>query len=122
MCNARLYRFWGDLTEALQSGKPQNEVKRSGKPLFDELYSDQARLEQFMLAMQGTSLGNFQALAEKFDFSGYSTVCDAGEPPANCARFSPIAIRIFGARALTFRPSRRSPRGPSQPRVWPTEW
>jgi hypothetical protein len=26
MCNARLYRFWGDLTEALRTGQPQNEV------------------------------------------------------------------------------------------------
>ena len=31
MCNARLYRFWGDLTEALQTGKPQNEIKHSGQ-------------------------------------------------------------------------------------------
>ena len=73
MCNARLYRFWGDLTEALQTGRPQNEIKHTGKPMFDELYSDPARLEQFMHAMQGISLGNFHALAEKFDFSPYNT-------------------------------------------------
>jgi hypothetical protein len=78
MCNARLYRFWGDLTEALQTGKPQNEIKHTGKPMFDELYNDPARLEQFMDAMQGISLGNFHALAEKFDFSRYKTVCDVG--------------------------------------------
>ena len=78
MSNARLYRFWGDLTEALRSGKPQNEIKHTGKPMFDELYSDPARLEQFMAAMQGVSLGNFHALAEKFDFSKYETVCDIG--------------------------------------------
>jgi hypothetical protein len=36
MCNARLYRFWADLTEALQIGKPQNEIKHTGKPVFDE--------------------------------------------------------------------------------------
>ena len=78
MANARLYRFWGDLTEALQTGKPQNEIKHTGKPMFDELYSDPARLEQFMNAMQGISLGNFHALAEKFDFSKYKTVCDVG--------------------------------------------
>ncbi|HWI08544.1 MAG TPA: methyltransferase [Solirubrobacteraceae bacterium] len=78
MCNARLYRFWGDLTEALQTGRPQNEIKHTGKPMFDELYSDPARLEQFMHAMQGISLGNFHALAEKFDFSPYNTVCDVG--------------------------------------------
>ena len=78
MSNARLYRFWGDLTKALQTGEPQNEVKHTGKPMFDELYSDPARLEQFMHAMQGISAGNFHALAEKFDFSRYETVCDVG--------------------------------------------
>jgi SAM-dependent methyltransferase len=78
MCNARLYRFWGDLTEALQTGEPQNEIKHTGRPMFEELYSDPARLEQFMAAMQGISLGNFHALAETFDFSKYETVCDVG--------------------------------------------
>ncbi|HWX96548.1 MAG TPA: methyltransferase [Solirubrobacteraceae bacterium] len=78
MSNARLYRFWGDLTEALQTGKPQNEIKHTGKPMFDELYSDPDRLEQFMNAMSGISLGPFNALAEKFDFSAYETLCDVG--------------------------------------------
>ena len=53
MANARLYPFWGDLTEALQTGRPQNEIKHTGKPMFEELYSDPARLEQFMHAMSG---------------------------------------------------------------------
>jgi predicted O-methyltransferase YrrM len=78
MLNARLFGFWNDLTEALQTGKPQNELKRTGQPMFDELYRDPARLEQFMRAMQGLSVGNFEALAEKFDFSKYQTVCDVG--------------------------------------------
>src|ERR671924_1142815 len=65
MCNARLYRFWGDLTEALRTGKPQNEIKHTGKPMFEGLYSDPARLEQFMRAMQGISTGNFHAFAAK---------------------------------------------------------
>jgi predicted O-methyltransferase YrrM len=78
MANARLYPFWGDLTEALRTGKPQNEIKHTGKPMFEELYSDEARLEQFMNAMAGVSAGPFMALAEKFDFSKYETLCDAG--------------------------------------------
>lgn len=78
MFNARLYRFWGDLTEALQTGEPQNEIKHTGKAMFDELYSDEQRLEQFMRAMEGISLGNFHALAEKFDFSNFKTLCDIG--------------------------------------------
>lgn len=78
MANARLYRFWGDLTEALKTGKPQNEIKHSGASMFQELYADPARLEQFMDAMTGVSTGNFMALAEKFDFSKYKTLCDVG--------------------------------------------
>lgn len=78
MANARLYPFWGDLTEALQTGKPQNETKHGGDGVFEELYSKPERLEQFMDAMAGISAGNFMALADKFDFSRYQTLCDVG--------------------------------------------
>ena len=78
MANARLYGFWGELTEALQSGRPQNEIKHTGHSMFEVLYRDPARLEQFMQAMVGISMGNFHALADKFDFSRYQTVCDVG--------------------------------------------
>lgn len=69
MYNARLYKFWNDLGPALKTGQPQNEIKHSQKPLFEVLYADLPRLEQFMGAVAGLSLGNFTALAEKFDFS-----------------------------------------------------
>jgi len=121
MCNARLYRFWGDLTEALQTGKPQNEIKHTGRPMFEELYSDPARLEQFMGAMEGISLGNFHVLAEKFDFSRYETVCDVGgatgllcrilagrHPHLRCVSYdlpvvAPIAEKAVAAAGLTDR-------------------
>src|SRR5688500_662355 len=39
MMNARLYGFWGSLTEALRTGKPQNEAKHDRDPdLFRSLY------------------------------------------------------------------------------------
>ncbi len=78
MAAARLYRFWSDLTEALQTGQPQNEIKHTGEPLFAKLYAEPERLEQFMNAMAGVSAGNFRALAEQFDFSRYQTLCDVG--------------------------------------------
>ena len=53
MANARLYRFWSDLTEALKTGAPQNETKHSGEPMFAKLYEAPERLEQFMNAMSG---------------------------------------------------------------------
>jgi precorrin-6B methylase 2 len=78
MANARLYRFWADLTEALKTGMPQNETKHSGEPIFAKLYEVPERLEQFMNAMSGISAGNFRAFAQKFDFSKFGTLCDVG--------------------------------------------
>jgi hypothetical protein len=78
MANARLYPFWADLTEALKTGEPQNELKHSGTSMFEELYSDPDRLEQFMDAMSGVSMANFHAFADKFDFSPYRTLADIG--------------------------------------------
>ena len=49
MANARLYPFWGHLTEALRTGQPQNEFKNGGPGLFETLYADPARLKQFLL-------------------------------------------------------------------------
>jgi hypothetical protein len=121
MSNARLFRFWGDLTEALRTGKPQNEIKHTGKPMFEELYSDPDRLEQFMNAMAGVSMGPFSALAETFDFSKYNTLCDVGgatgllsiivadrHPHMSCTSFDlpvvePIARRTIEAAGLTER-------------------
>jgi len=44
MANARLYGFWGSLTEALRTGELQNEAKGGGEDLFEALYRDPARL------------------------------------------------------------------------------
>jgi len=78
MANARLYGFWNELTTALKTGAPQNEIKHTGESMFAKLYEDQDRLEQFMSAMAGASSGGFMALAAKFDFGKYKTLCDVG--------------------------------------------
>jgi 2-polyprenyl-3-methyl-5-hydroxy-6-metoxy-1,4-benzoquinol methylase len=78
MCNDRLFKFWNDLGSALKTGQPQNEIKHSQKPMFETLYEDIPRLEQFIGAMSGISRGNFQAFAENFDFSKYAKLCDVG--------------------------------------------
>ena len=44
MLNSRLFGFWNDLGTALKTGQPQNEVKHGRKPMFEELYSNQASL------------------------------------------------------------------------------
>jgi precorrin-6B methylase 2 len=78
MAGARLYPFWGSLTQALRTGEPQNEIAQGKGNLFDALYADEQRLEQFLRAMQGVQMGSFMAFAEKLDFSGYATFCDVG--------------------------------------------
>ena len=78
MLNARLFKYWHDLPEALRTGQPQNEIKHGEKGIFDELYADPTKLEQFLDAMTGLSRINFEALADKFDFSRYRTLCDVG--------------------------------------------
>ena len=77
MMSARLFRFWADLTEGLKTGKPQNEAKHGGD-LFDTLYSDPQRLEQFLSAMTGLSLGIAHAIADKFPWSKYPSFVDVG--------------------------------------------
>ena len=69
MLNSRLFGFWNDLGTALKTGQPQNEVKHGRKPMFEELYSNQASLGEFLDAMTGFQATNFSQLAEKFDFS-----------------------------------------------------
>jgi hypothetical protein len=77
MANARLYPFWGALTEALRTGHPQNEAK-VGENFFTALYEDPDRLEQFLHAMTGISMGDAIAIAETFPWERYQTVIDIG--------------------------------------------
>ena len=77
MANKRLYPFWGSLTEALRSGEPQNEARR-GENFFAALYADPGRLEDFLKAMTGISLGAAAAIAQKFPWAAYRTFIDIG--------------------------------------------
>jgi len=121
MLNGRLFKFWNDLPEALRTGKPQNEIKHGDKGMFEELYADPARLEQFLGGMTGLSRLNFEAFAEKFDFSRFKTLCDVGgatgllsvevakrHPHMRCVSFDlaavePIAVRSIAATGLSDR-------------------
>lgn len=78
MANARLYGFWGSLTEALRSGEPQNEVKTGSAGLFETLYADPQRLKGFLAAMTGISHGANLTIAQKFSWSQYKTCVDVG--------------------------------------------
>jgi len=78
MLNERLFRFWHDLPEALRTGMPQNETKHGRKGIFETIYEEIPKLEEFLGGMTGASRVNFEALADRFDFSRYRTLCDVG--------------------------------------------
>lgn len=77
MFNARLYGFWDSLTNALKSGQPQSEVRQGGS-FFGTLYSDPQRLQGFLAAMSGVSMGPARAIAAKFPWSDYRSFADIG--------------------------------------------
>jgi hypothetical protein len=77
MANARLYGFWGSLTEGLRTGSPQNEAK-SGQNFFEELYADPGRLAQFARAMSAISTPAGQMLTSKFPWKDHKRVIDIG--------------------------------------------
>jgi hypothetical protein len=85
MANHRLYPFWGHLTEALRTGLPQNELKSGGAGLFETLYADPARLEQFLAAMTGLSHGANLAIARTFPWKDYRTFVDVGTAQGDLA-------------------------------------
>ncbi len=110
----RNYRFWADLTEALQTGKPQNEVKHSGRPMFETVYADPRRLETFVDAMDSASRRNVELFAARFPFERYRSLCDVGgangllsrtvataHPHLRCVSFDLPAVTEIAQRKLT---------------------
>jgi O-methyltransferase domain/Dimerisation domain len=85
MANQRLYPFWGHLTEALRTGTPQNEVRSGGPGLFETIYSDPARLKQFLAAMTGISRGANMTIARAFPWASYRTFADVGTAQGDLA-------------------------------------
>ena len=77
MANARLYPFWGSLTEGLRTGQPQNEAKAGGN-FFEVLYQDPQALGPFLRAMTGLSTGTALVIAQTFPWEKYRTFVDVG--------------------------------------------
>jgi hypothetical protein len=85
MANNRLYPFWGHLTEALRTGRPQNEARDGSMPMFEALYAEPARLKEFLAAMTGISHGANQAIARQFPWGKYKTFADVGTAQGDLA-------------------------------------
>jgi hypothetical protein len=100
MANARLYPFWGHLTEALRTGEPQNEAKSGAPSPFDTLYADPARLKLFLAAMTGISHGSNMAIARQFPWKDYRTFVDVGTAQGDLA--AQIALANPHLRGMGF--------------------
>ncbi|KAG0041448.1 hypothetical protein BGZ83_001790 [Gryganskiella cystojenkinii] len=99
MANQRLYGYWNNLTEGLYSGLPQNEVRGGSRPLFETLYDDPTLLKVFLKAMTGLSHDSACAIAAKFPFKNYKTVCDIGTAQGDTAAQIALVhphLKVFG--------------------------
>jgi precorrin-6B methylase 2 len=85
MANHRLYGFWNHLTEALKTGAPQNESKHDGGDPFVLLYSEPARLREFLRSMTGISHGANMTIAHKFPWRERQTFVDIGTAQGDLA-------------------------------------
>ncbi len=76
-----IYGSWAALDDALRTGEPQ-----TGRPdpdpdrgaAYGTLYEDDERLAGFLDAMSGFSAVSADAVARRFPWSDYDTVCDLG--------------------------------------------
>jgi hypothetical protein len=77
MANARLYPFWGSLTDGLRTGQAQSRDRADGDD-FEVLYRDAERLNGFVQAMTPLSMAAAAAIARKFPWENYRTFLDVG--------------------------------------------
>mgnify|MGYP001153629488 CR=1 FL=1 len=85
MANRRLYPIWSNLTEALRTGKPQNEIRTGEVDLFEKLYADPAGLKEFLAAMTGVSRAANMTIARTFPWQDYHTFIDVGTAQGDLA-------------------------------------
>ena len=85
MANHRLFGHWNLLTEALRTGRQQNEARDGGPSPFEALYADPGRLKEFLGAMTGISRGANMAIAQKVPWSQYKTFADVGTAQGDLA-------------------------------------
>jgi len=87
--NTRIYGFWGSLTTALRTGRPQSEIKEGGE-FFEVFYQDPA-VWAVPAPMSALSTGSGMALAAAFPWHKYATFVDIG-----CAEGA-VAVQVARA-------------------------
>jgi hypothetical protein len=76
--NLREYQLFEQLSEALRTGAPQNEIKSNQEDWVDALYATPERRRFFLRGMTGHSLPSAMAIAQKFPWTKYKTFADIG--------------------------------------------
>lgn len=79
MIDDRLYPFWGDLEDAVRTGRTQNELQDpETHPFEGVIYHDDGVLEQFVGAMTSLSMGAAEAIAQEFPWEEHDCIVDLG--------------------------------------------
>lgn len=77
MANARIYQQWGNLTDALRTGRPQYQGS-SENDIFTALYSDDAGVREIAEAMGSAAALMGGGLARRFSWDRYESFVDVG--------------------------------------------
>ncbi len=81
--NRVLYPAWGNLSEALRTGRPQ--VATAGSGSFERMLGDPGQLAQYLGMMDSVSGLLAPRLAEAFDWQNHAEIVDVGGARGNLA-------------------------------------
>lgn len=79
------YHTWGHLTEALRDGQAKFHREANGTAAFAETYEDQGRARNLMSHMDAFNSFVADELADRIDWSGYTSFVDIGGARGNVA-------------------------------------
>lgn len=78
MANDRMYYYWGNLSDALRTGNPQNELADDDESLVESIYGSEESVRRFTGQMAANSTLAAETLSEEFPWENYQSVCDVG--------------------------------------------
>lgn len=78
VANVSLYDVWGNFTEALRTGMPQDDSRSSELGTYDALYADPTRLKRFLASMTSISHRANCKIAEQLPWLNYKNLADMG--------------------------------------------
>ena len=117
--SARQFGPWSLFTEALRTGKPQSGAR--GTENYSAYYAQAVILENVAKGMSGGTLLAAEAMAERFPWREYQTLCDVGTAQGCLPVASPAPTVTSTASASICRRCSGCSRNMSASRGWPTD-